>query len=145
MRAIIDTCVIIDALQNREPFSADAQKIFLSAANNQFIGCITAKAVLDIYYLMHRHTHDDKASRNVLSKLLTIFELSDTTAMDCRHAILSSLSDFEDAVMVETGVRIEADCIVTRNTKDFLQSRVAVYTPTEFLEKVTATEEKEEI
>ena len=42
MRALLDTCVIIDALQSREPFCKSAQTIFLAAANNQFIGCITA-------------------------------------------------------------------------------------------------------
>ena len=36
MRALIDTCVIIDALQNREPFAEDAQKIFLAVANKRF-------------------------------------------------------------------------------------------------------------
>ena len=33
MRALIDTCVIVDALQIRNPFYADPQKIFLAAAN----------------------------------------------------------------------------------------------------------------
>ena len=28
MRAVIDTCVIVDALQSREPFCKDAQSIF---------------------------------------------------------------------------------------------------------------------
>ena len=60
MRALLDTCIIIDALQSREPFSNDAQTIFLLAANQQFVGCITAKSSTDVYYLMHRYTHNDK-------------------------------------------------------------------------------------
>ena len=32
MRALIDTCVIIDALQNREPFAQEAQQIFFTIA-----------------------------------------------------------------------------------------------------------------
>ena len=32
MRALIDTCVIIDALQNREPFAEDAQLAGVSVA-----------------------------------------------------------------------------------------------------------------
>ena len=51
MRVLIDTCVVVDVLQSREPFVADSQKIFILAANQQFIGCITAKSVTDIYYL----------------------------------------------------------------------------------------------
>lgn len=142
MRALLDTCVIIDALQSREPFCKNAQTIFLSAANNQFIGCITAKSVTDIYYLTHRCTHDDKAARTVLSKLFTLFDVLDTAGGDCRHAIPSAISDYEDAVMVETALRTESDCIVTRNVRDFQKAGVPVYTPEEFLQKLeTLTEE----
>ena len=115
MRVLIDTCIIIDALQNREPFKDDSQKIFLLAANQQFTGYITAKSVTDIYYLMHRSTHSDKESRTVLSKLFKLFDLLDTDGIDCRKAIPSPISDFEDAVMIETAEREEIDFIVTRN------------------------------
>lgn len=133
MRAFIDTCVVIDALQSREPFAKDAQDIFLAAANNLYLGYISAKAVTDIYYLMHRHTHDDKASRDILNKLFALFDVLDTAGIDCRKAVLSPVSDFEDAVMVETALRNEVDCIVTRNLRDFVKSPVPVYEPKAFL------------
>lgn len=138
MRALIDTCVIIDALQSREGFEKDAQNIFLAAANNAFLGYITAKAVTDIYYLMHRYTHSDKTSRETLNKLFTLFDVLDTSGIDCRKAVPSPVSDFEDAVMIETALRSEADCIVTRNTEDFAKSPVPVLSPKEFLEKLQA-------
>lgn len=136
MRALLDTCVIIDAMQNREPFCKDAQELFLAAANNLFVGCITAKASMDIYYLMHRHTHSDKASREVLNKLFSLFEVADTAGIDCRRAIPSPVSDFEDAVMIETAARTEVDCIVTRNEQDFVKSTVPVLSPKDFLSKL---------
>lgn len=141
MRALLDTCVIVDALQSREPFSDHAQTIFLLAANNQFVGCITAKSVTDIYYLMHRYTHNDKSSRAVLSKLFTLFDVLDTAGTDCRHAIPSQITDYEDAVMIETAARCEVDCIVTRNTHDYAKSPVAVCTPEEFIAKIKAENE----
>ena len=97
MRTLIDTCVIIDALQSREGFEKEAQNIFLAAANNAFLGYITAKAVTDIYYLMHRYTHSDKTSRDTLNKLFTLFDVLDTSGIDCRKAVPSPVSDFEDA------------------------------------------------
>ena len=136
MRALLDTCVIIDAMQNREPFCKDAQELFLAAANNLFVGCITAKASTDIYYLMHRHTHSDKASREVLNKLFSLFEVADTAGIDCRRAIPSPVSGFEDAVMIETAARTEVDCIVTRNEQDFVKSTVPVLSPKDFLSKL---------
>lgn len=139
MRALIDTCIIIDALQAREQFAKDAQDVFLAAANNMFLGYISAKAVTDIYYLMHRHTHSDKTSRDTLNKLFSLFDVFDTAGIDCRKAALSPVSDFEDAVMVETALRSEADCIVTRNLRDFAKSPVPVYEPKQFL-KILASE-----
>lgn len=36
MRVLIDTCIIIDVLQSREPFCKEAQELFLAVANKQF-------------------------------------------------------------------------------------------------------------
>lgn len=133
MKALLDTCVILDALQNRAGFAQEAQEIFIMTANNQITGAITAKAVTDIYYLMHRHTHDDKVSRDVLNKLFSLFEVLDTAGMDCKHAALSQVSDYEDAVMAETAKRTSMDCIVTRNVADYKKAGIPVFTPKELI------------
>ena len=143
MKAVIDTCVIVDALQDRAPFGEAAKSIFLFCANRQCEGLLTAKAITDIYYLTHRQIHDDKAIRDVITKLCTIFGLLDTTVLDIRKAILSETSDFEDAVMIETAVRYKVDCIVTRNTKDYSKSSIHVYTPDEFLKLLVNTNKDE--
>ncbi len=70
MRALLDTCVVMDFLQNREPFSLAAKSIFRAAATDWFNGSITAKSATDIYYLTHRCTHSDKESREKLNQLL---------------------------------------------------------------------------
>ena len=141
MRALIDTCVIVDALQSREPFCADAQKIFLAVANRWFDGCITAKSSADIYYLAHRTTHSDPETRKILSKLFALFDLLDTTAMDCRRALSSKMTDYEDAVMAETALRSGCNCIVTRNLKDYKNASIPSYSPSDFLQHITPTEE----
>ena len=82
-RILIDTCVIIDVLQKREPFWKNASKVFLAAATEKIEGVITAKSLTDIYYLTHRCTHDDKKTRDVILKLLELFKLADTAADDC--------------------------------------------------------------
>lgn len=136
MRALIDTCVIIDTLQNREPFSEYSQQIFLASANQQFSAFITAKSVTDIYYLMHHYTHSDKNSREVLNRIFVLFDVLDTKGTDCRHAVSSPVSDYEDSVMIETALRSGMDCIVTRNIKDYKNSSVPVFSPEKFLEKL---------
>lgn len=143
MRVLIDTCIIIDALQSRAPFAEAAQKIFLYSANKHIEGFITAKAATDIYYLTHRLTHSDVETRKILSKLYTLFHLLDTTSLDCRKAISSEISDYEDAIMVETAIRSDMDCIVTRNIKDYAKASVRVYEPTTFLKLLEAENDTE--
>ncbi len=53
MKVLIDTCIIIDVLQKREPFVDDSKDIFLLCSQQLFDGFISAKAMTDIYYLMH--------------------------------------------------------------------------------------------
>lgn len=136
MRALIDTCVMIDALQNREPFVEYAHQIFLAAANQQFSAFITAKSVTDIYYITHRYTHSDEDSRAVLSRIFVLFDVLDTRGADCRQAVSSPTSDYEDAVMIETALHSKMDCIVTRNTRDYKNSPVPVFLPEKFIEEL---------
>lgn len=133
MRVLVDTCVVVDALQAREPFSDDAKTIFYSIANNQIEGFLSAKSITDIYYITHRATHSNEETRKILKTLLSLFGILDTAAIDCRKALSSDIADYEDAVMCETAERCEVDCIVTRNEKDYKNSRVNILSPNELV------------
>ena len=133
MIVLLDTCIIIDVLQDRQPFSEDAKTIFIAVANKQVEACITAKSVADIYYITHRATHSDEKSREILSKLFSLFSVLDTTGDDCKKALFSPITDYEDAVMVETAKREGIDYIITRNIKDYSKSSIEVISPTDFL------------
>ena len=141
MNALIDTCIIIDALQSREPFSKDAETIFLSVANRRCAGFLTANSVTDIYFLMHKALHSAAETRKALGILFSLFEIIDTCGIDCRKALTSGVSDYEDAVMIETAARAEIDCIVTRNLKDYAGAPMPVYSPTQFIELLYADED----
>lgn len=141
MKAVMDTCIIIDALQNRQPFCEDAQKIFLLCANDEFEGFLTAKAITDIYYLTHRQLHNDKATREIIVKLCKLFSIVDTSSLDIINALSSEVSDFEDAVMIESAVRYGVDCIVTRNVKDYSKSSIPVFASEEFISLLINREE----
>lgn len=141
MRVLIDTCVIIDALQHRKPFCQSAEKIFLLAANQKFEGFISAKSSTDIFYVTFRNVHDTARTRNILHRVLQIFELLDTMAIDCKSALFLELTlDYEDAIMIETAKRSGMDYIVTRNIKDYSKSTVPVLVPDEFLQKFQESE-----
>ena len=143
MRALIDTCIVIDLLQKREPFFDDAHKVFLSLANRQYEGYISAKSVADIHYLMHHFLHDEAKSRKAVETLFNLFSVLDTTELDCKKAILSPVNDYEDAIMVETALRSGMDFIVTRNLKDYEKSSVQARLPADFLHEIIGTDEEE--
>ena len=133
MNVLIDTCVFLDVLQKREPFFEEAHAVLLCAANRRINGYLSAKAVTDFYYLLHRVNHSDSETRKILSKLVTVFGVANTNGSDCQKALLSETSVFEDAVMIETAEREGMDCIVTRNVRDYAKSKVRVLSPCAFL------------
>ncbi|MCI6853989.1 MAG: PIN domain-containing protein [Firmicutes bacterium] len=114
-------------------FWENANKVFLAAATEKIEAVITAKSLTDIYYLSHRYTHDDKKTRDIILKLLELFKLADTAADDCINALASEVPDYEDAVMIESAVRICADYIVTRNIRGYQKSPIPVILPEEFI------------
>ena len=134
--ALFDTCIVLDVLQNREPFFDDAHKLFLAVANRRIKGCLTAKSILDIYYLFHRQCHSVDETRKSISALLNLFEILDTSAIDCRKALLSGISDYEDAVMTETAIRERVDCVVTRNLRDYRNSSMTILSSEDLAAKI---------
>ena len=47
MTILLDTNIIMDALQERWPFDVEAKEILLRAQNGEFICCFTANAATD--------------------------------------------------------------------------------------------------
>lgn len=133
MNVLIDTCIIIDALQSREPFNKDAEAVFLSVANRRCVGFLTANSITDVYYLMHKALHSAEETKKVLGVLFNLFEILDTCGIDCRRALTSNISDYEDAIMIEAATRAKMDGIVTRNPKDYAGAPLPVYSPAQFV------------
>lgn len=96
------------------------------------------KALIDtnIYYILRRSIHNENEVRGLLHVLFTLFDVEDTFSTDCQLAIGSPMKDYEDVIMVQTSLRVGADCIVTRNLKDYVLSDLPVFSPEEFLEKI---------
>ena len=72
----------------------------------------------------------------VFKSLRLIFRFTDLTVSDLAKAAELQWADFEDAVQAATAERVHADCIITRNIKDFKQSRIVAFTPAEFLSRI---------
>ena len=144
MRVLLDTNVIVDVLQHREPRHADGEKIFLAAAMKQISACVTAKQIADIHFFSCKQfpgaENVDAKARKVISALLGLFEILDTKGEDCQNAIGIENGDYEDAILISTAQREKVDSIITRNPQDFLCSSVPVLSPDEFLPRLQPKE-----
>ncbi len=140
MQALVDTNVIIDALTGREPFREAAEEIFMLAANQIGDLYITASSATDIYYLIRKHLHDTGQAKSAIAKLFELFYLLDSTAEDCREALLLDMKDYEDAVISCCAGRNQMEYIVTGNVKDYKQSKVQAVLPDEFIKLVSGEE-----
>jgi predicted nucleic acid-binding protein len=134
IKALLDTNVVLDALAAREPFRAEAEKIFTLAAEERFRGFVTANSIMDIYYLVRKNV-SEAAAREALRNLLRVFDVVDISGKDCEMALDLAVNDYEDAVAVTCASKIDAGCIITRD-EDFLQAQsiVPVVTPAGFLD-----------
>ena len=76
---------------------------------------------------------------DVLSKLRMIADFVDVADLS-GHNVVDMLNsgwrDYEDATQHRSAIDEQADCIVTRNKKDFKASTLPVLTPLEFFNRI---------
>lgn len=134
MNVLIDTNVMLDAMLSRSPFSEAAQTIFIWAAEEKIQACITASSVTDIYYLLHKHIHDNERCRQEISKIVMLFKVLDVYGTDCKNALELQMTDYEDALLATCAKRFKMEYIITRNVKDFVGSPVQAILPDDFIQ-----------
>ena len=133
MKVIVDTNVIIDILEQREPFFADSYRIIQLGLEGKLETLMSAGAVSDVYYIINRSLHDAVKAREKIFALTNLVTVCNTTKDDISTALTLHLFDFEDAVAAATAKREKADFIVTRNEADFANSPVPAVNPAKFL------------
>ena len=135
MKALIDGNIILDVLQRREPHVEASSKIWKLCETDQVEGFISALTFADLVDVMRKELIPDRI-HEVLKKLTLIFHFTDLSVADMTEAAEMKWNDYEDAVQTATARRIHADCIITRNIRDYLQSTVPAYTPAEILQRI---------
>lgn len=135
MKVLIDTNVVLDVLCKREGFYEDAAKIMKYCEVNKITGVISALTVPNIVYIMRKEL-DAQKTRDVIEKLQLVFTVADLKADDIKKALSMNFKDFEDALQSACASRIKADYIITRNIRDFANSKVTAIKPTELLERI---------
>ena len=134
MNVLIDGNIILDVLQNREPHIEASSKVWKLCETNLVNGYVSALTFADMVYVMRKELTPEK-TYEVLKKLALIFHFTEMSLTDMEKAAGMMWKDYEDAVQAATAERIRATAIITRNIKDYQQSKIPAFTPAEFLER----------
>ncbi len=132
MVLLIDANVLLDVLQKREPYYADSSTIWKLCETEQVKGVISPLTFANLVYIMRKELAPESI-RDVLRKMALIFDFAELSKSDLLRAAEMCWADFEDALQSVTAERIHAHYILTRNIRDFRQSKVMALTPAEFL------------
>jgi predicted nucleic acid-binding protein len=125
MKVLLDTNIIMDALQERSPFDVEAKEILKLAQDKYKLTCLfTANASADIFYLYSK-ARDVKSAKAALGFLLAHYTVVSVTHEDCSAALSFSVDDYEDALAAICAEKAEADYIITRDEK-FLKANLEV-------------------
>ena len=135
MKVLIDTNIILDVLCKRPAFYEDSAKIFKLCEVKKISGVISALSILNIMYILRKELDADK-TREILDSLMLIFSVVDLKADDLKKAADMRFKDYEDAIQSACATRIKANYIVTRNIKDFSESKVTAIKPAELLDRI---------
>ena len=136
MRAYIDTNILVDLVLSRHEFLADAQRVFAIGYAGEAQLVVSALSFVNTVYLGRKYKFpmDD-----VLSKLRMIADFVDVADLSGQNVVdmlTSGWRDYEDATQHRSAIDEQADCIVTRNKKDFKAGTLPVLSPVEFFNKI---------
>ena len=135
MVLLIDANIVLDVLLNRSDFVKDSAMIWRLCETGQAKGYISTLTYANIMYIMRKQLNPEQIE-DVFRKLNLIFEFANFSSSVLERAVSMKWKDFEDAVQSATAESVHADYIISRNIKDFTNSRIMAFTPTELLARI---------
>lgn len=132
-KLLIDTNVVLDLLAKREPFYYSAAKIFSLADKKKLKLSISSLSFTNTNYVLTRLKSAIEAREilrrfRVLVQVLSLDEKIIDLALNDRN-----FKDFKDGLQYYSAIENDQNIIITRDLKDYKESKIPVMTPEEFL------------
>ena len=132
-RLLIDTNIVIDLLSKRDEFYGEAADLFSRADKKELVLTISALTFANTNYILTK-LKTPKEAREILRKFKVLVELLSLDDKITELALSDdNFPDFEDALQYYSAIENEIDIIITRNKKDFKNSKIPILTAKEFL------------
>ena len=131
MKVYLDTNILIDFICKRDPFYGGAKCLFALGSIGQISIVLSSLSVVNAIYVGTKY--ELSVVKRRIKSILSVVSVCDLTAKVVTKALDEEWKDYEDSVQNLSAVEVFADCIVTRNKKDFQNSSIPVYTVEEFM------------
>jgi|TARA_R100000544_G_scaffold34951_1_gene22030 predicted nucleic acid-binding protein len=132
-RLLIDTNIVIDLLAKREKFYDDAADLFSRADKKELELTISSLTFANTNYILSK-LKSAKEAREILRKFKVLVELLSLDDKITELALSDdNFPDFEDGLQYYSAIENQIEIIITRNKKDFKNSKIPVLTAKEFL------------
>ena len=139
-KLFVDSDVVIDFFTDREPHANPASELFELNEQGNVRLYLSAVSINNIYYIVRRFL-GHKKTLEVIETLTEMTEIVGTTKKEIIQALKNNFTDYEDSVQYSSALTIkDLDVIITRNTKDYRNSSMAVMTPSNFLKMIEKNE-----
>jgi predicted nucleic acid-binding protein len=130
IRVLIDTNVVLDFLQEREPFAENAARLFERIDSGEIDGFIAATTIANIYYIIRR-VAGAVVAQDAIAQILADLNICAVDRDVLEQALVLNFQDFEDAVQYACAVVHSVDAIVTRDVSGFVSGKIPVVLPDE--------------
>lgn len=131
-KAFFDLNIILDVLQNREPFYEASAQLLAYAETGKIQGFIAPHSLTTLFYLISKDQSAAKA-RATITNLLQFLSVAKIDQSTIEQAMGLAYHDFEDAVQMIAAVQCKADYFVSRNPKDFQPPMLTIIQPSELI------------
>lgn len=117
-RYLLDINVLLDYMQQRQPWYPQAKALFLAERQEKVDLYIAANTVPTLFYLIRQKGSTRKAIAK-LEILLQRVRLADVTTRVIELAFRLGLEDLEDGIQVAAALEAGIPVLVTRDSKHF--------------------------
>ena len=131
-RVLFDLDVILDVLQQRQPFFAASAHALAAAETGRLEGWVAAHSLTTLFYLLAKH-HSAERARVAVGELLSFLTVAAVDQAVIERALTLPYSDWEDAVQMAAAAEVGAQYLITRNVEDYAGGPLPVLRPAELL------------
>jgi predicted nucleic acid-binding protein len=135
MKVLIDTNVIFDVYQHRQPHYSASNQVLKLARRGELCGAVASHTIANGFYF-----YRSPFKKFLRERLIEDIEVCCADAHLTRWCIDLGFSDLEDALQAGAAMAWKAQFIITRNVRDFRKSKIPAMAPSQFLNRFFRSE-----